>query len=186
MVSGGRLILGLGVGSLEEEFALLEAPFADRGARADDGLRALRASLGRRTPAYDGEYYSYRGLIVDPHAMRSDVPIWIGGRTLRSLRRAVALGEGWVPFALGLPEITNLLRRVEVPPGFEIILGTENSLDPVGRPGEAAAAVRDAAAAGATMLHVSVVSESARHYLEQIEAFLEVAGGDALTPGQAP
>jgi alkanesulfonate monooxygenase SsuD/methylene tetrahydromethanopterin reductase-like flavin-dependent oxidoreductase (luciferase family) len=47
-VSGGRLILGLGVGSLEEEFDLLGAPFEDRGARADDALRALRASLGTR------------------------------------------------------------------------------------------------------------------------------------------
>src|SRR6478736_1497433 len=47
-VSGGRLVLGVGVGSLEEEFALLGAPYADRGARADEAMTALRASLGER------------------------------------------------------------------------------------------------------------------------------------------
>src|SRR4030088_3574931 len=51
-VCGGRLILGVGVGSLQEESALLAAPFADRGARADDALRALRASLGVTEPSY--------------------------------------------------------------------------------------------------------------------------------------
>ena len=59
-VSGGRVILGVGVGSLKEEFDLLGAPFDDRGARGDDALRALRASLSSNEPTYDGEYYSYR------------------------------------------------------------------------------------------------------------------------------
>src|SRR5438270_11233400 len=53
----GRLILGVGVGSLREEFDLLGAPFDDRGARADDALRALRASLSRTEPAYQGDHY---------------------------------------------------------------------------------------------------------------------------------
>ena len=53
-ISGGRVVLGVGVGSLEEEFELLGVPFEDRGARADDALRALRASLAQREPSYDG------------------------------------------------------------------------------------------------------------------------------------
>ena len=65
-VTGGRLILGLGVGSLKEEFALLGAPFEDRGARGDDALRALRASLSTLRPEYDGPYYSYADVVVDP------------------------------------------------------------------------------------------------------------------------
>src|ERR1700687_1828463 len=58
-VSDGRLILGVGVGSLVEEFDLLGAPFADRGERGDDALRALRASLSTREPEYHGPYYDY-------------------------------------------------------------------------------------------------------------------------------
>src|ERR1700674_2075891 len=60
-VCGGRLILGVGVGSLQEEFALLDAPFADRGPRADDALRALRVALSRPRPEYHGAFYAFSG-----------------------------------------------------------------------------------------------------------------------------
>src|SRR6202000_2562700 len=60
-VSRGRVILGVGVGSLKEEFDLLGASFGDRGARGDDALRALRAALPTNQPAYQGEYYSFDG-----------------------------------------------------------------------------------------------------------------------------
>jgi len=86
-VSNGRLILGVGVGSLKEEFDLIGAPFDDRGPRGDDALRALRVSLSVAEPAYHGEFYSFSGMVVDPCAVQDHVPIWIGGRTLRSLRR---------------------------------------------------------------------------------------------------
>ena len=112
-VTGGRLILGLGVGSLKEEFDLLGAAFEDRGARGDDALRALRASLSTLRPEYDGPYYSYSDVVVDPCARQERVPLWIGGRTRRSLRRAVELGDGWLPFGLG-PTTWGPVRR---PPG---------------------------------------------------------------------
>ena len=117
-VSGGRLILGVGVGTLQEEFDLLGAPFEDRGARADDALRALRASLSEEEPAYDGEHYSFGGLIVDPCAVQEHVPIWVGGRTLRSLRRAVALGDGWCPFGVKAATATEWLGRGRPPTGL--------------------------------------------------------------------
>lgn len=87
-VSNGRVILGVGVGSLKEEFDLLGAQFDDRGPRADDALRALRTALPSNQPAYHGEFYSFGGLTVDPCALQPRVPIWVGGRTKRSLRRA--------------------------------------------------------------------------------------------------
>ena len=108
-VARGRLVLGLGVGSLEEEFELLGAPFADRGARGDDAIRALRTSLSVPRPEYDGAYYRYRDLVLDPCA-RPGVPLWIGGRTGRSLRRAVELGDGWCPFGLRADDIASFLE----------------------------------------------------------------------------
>src|SRR3954469_20350726 len=99
-VSNGRLILGVGVGTLQEEFELLGAEFDDRGDRADDSLRALRASLGQREPVYHGEYYDYEGFVVDPCAVQERMPIWIGGKTARSLRRAPQTGRGWGACAL--------------------------------------------------------------------------------------
>ncbi len=83
-VSGGRLILGVGVGSLEQEFELVGASFADRGVRGDDAMKALRAALSQPIPEYHGEFYDFAEMVVDPCAVQAHVPLWVGGRTLRS------------------------------------------------------------------------------------------------------
>src|SRR3954451_3729428 len=134
-VSNGCVILGLGVGSLKEEFDLLGAPFDDRGARGDDALRALRAALPSNEPAYDGEFYSFGGLTVDPCALQPHMPMWIGGRTKRSLRRAVTLAEGWSPYYVSIDTAAEGLKRFELPPGFEVLRPADKPLDPMGEPG---------------------------------------------------
>ena len=133
-VSGGRVILGVGVGTLREEFDLLGAPFDDRGDRADDALRALRAGLSSNEPVYAGKYYSFGGLTVDPCALQDRMPIWIGGRTRRSLRRALTLADGWCPFGIPLDTAAEWLGAREIPPGFEVVLPADQPLDPVGEP----------------------------------------------------
>lgn len=174
-VSGGRLVLGLGVGSLEEEFRLLGADFAGRGAIADDALAALRASLSQREPAYHGAHFDYAGLVVEPHAVQTRVPLWIGGRTPRSLRRAVTHGDGWVPFGLPLERLGEMVGAAELPEGFEVVLSAGRPLDPSGDPDRTAEALRRVSAAGATVVSVSLSAESAGHYLEQLEALAVLA-----------
>ncbi len=169
-VSGGRVVLGVGVGSLREEFALLDTPFADRGRRADDAIRALRASWGRRDVAYHGAYYDYADLVVEPHGVRGRVPLWIGGRTPRSLRRAVELGDGWAPFWIGPEEVAAMLREVDVPSGFDLVAQPIDVLDPIGDPEGTARLIEAWAAVGATVVEVRVVHRSLDHYLEQLEA----------------
>ncbi|MET8579171.1 TIGR03619 family F420-dependent LLM class oxidoreductase [Streptomyces sp. NPDC005012] len=184
-ISGGRLVLGLGIGSLEEEFRLLGAAFEGRGSIADDALAALRASLSRREPAYHGEHFDYEGFVVEPHAVQDRVPLWIGGRTPRSLRRAVAHGDGWVPFGLPLERLRGMLDAAELPEGFEVVLGAEHPLDPEGDPEGTARALRRVSEAGATLVGVSVAAGSARHYVEQLEALASIAGlaPDGTTAG---
>ncbi|MFJ6435551.1 TIGR03619 family F420-dependent LLM class oxidoreductase [Streptomyces sp. NPDC091416] len=177
---GGRVVLGLGVGSLEEEFRLLGAAFEGRGAVADDALAALRASLSRREPAYHGEHFDYAGLVVEPHAVQDRVPLWIGGRTPRSLRRAVAFGDGWVPFGLPLERLGEMVRAASLPDGFEVVLSAGRPLDPSGDPDGAAEALRKVSEAGATLAGVSLTAGSASHYAEQLEALAAIAG---LTAG---
>lgn len=174
-VSGGRLVLGLGVGTLQEEFDLLGAEFADRGARADDALAALRVSLSSRTPEYHGEFYDYAGLVLDPPAAQERVPMWIGGRTLRSLRRAVSLGDGWVPFGLAADELRTMLTKVEIPAGFEIVLGPGRPLDPGGDPARTQDILARLREAGATVAGTSVAADSCDHYCEQLEALAAIA-----------
>ncbi|MYY02942.1 MULTISPECIES: TIGR03619 family F420-dependent LLM class oxidoreductase [unclassified Streptomyces] len=174
-VSGGRVVLGLGVGSLEEEFRLLGAAFEGRGALADDALAALRASLSRREPAYHGEHFDYAGLVVEPHAVQDRVPLWIGGRTPRSLRRALAHGDGWVPFGLPLDRLGEMVGAAALPEGFEVVLSAGRPLDPSGDAHGAAEALRKVSDAGATLVSVSLSARSAAHYAEQLEALAVVA-----------
>jgi alkanesulfonate monooxygenase SsuD/methylene tetrahydromethanopterin reductase-like flavin-dependent oxidoreductase (luciferase family) len=175
-VSGGRVILGVGVGSLKEEFDLLGAPFDDRGARGDDALRALRAALPSNEPAYEGEYYSFGGLTVDPCALQPHMPIWIGGRTRRSLRRAVTLADGWCPFNVSVENAAQWLQAHELPAGFEVVLPADQALDPVGEPALTAETLRTMAAAGATILSARFIHQSLEHYLVQIHALAELHG----------
>ncbi|MEY8015633.1 TIGR03619 family F420-dependent LLM class oxidoreductase [Mycobacterium servetii] len=173
-VSNGRLVLGVGVGSLEAEFDLLGAPFEDRGARADDALRALRASLSVAEPVYHGEFYAFDGVVVDPCAVQERVPIWIGGRTLRSLRRAVTLADGWAPFNVSLHQARDWLGRFELPPRFEVVLPPPALLDPIGEPERTHALLGETVAHGATIVSAVFAHRSLEHYLDALQALAEL------------
>lgn len=173
-VSGGRLTLGLGVGSLREEFELLGAPYTDRGRRADESLRALRASMSRREPEFHGEFHDFADFVVEPHAVQEHVPFWIGGRTRRSLRRALELGDGWVPFGLGRDELAGMLANADVPEDFEVVLSAGRRLDPTGDPVGCTRTLQKTRDTGATITNVSIDARSAEHYREQLEALAEI------------
>jgi probable F420-dependent oxidoreductase len=176
VVSGGRAIVGVGVGSLREEFELLGAPFDDRGERGDDAMRALRAALSKREPEYHGKYYDFSGFLVDPCAVQARVPLWVGGRTFRSLRRAIELGDGWVPFGLRTSELAEMLARAprrDHP--FDVIIANEHPLDPITEPGRVGEQLQRFAAIGATGVNVRFAHHSPAHYREQLEALVGVA-----------
>jgi probable F420-dependent oxidoreductase len=173
-LSGGRLVLGVGVGSLAEEFDLLGAAFDGRGERADDAIRALRASLSTTCPSYQGTHYRFDGFAVEPCAVQEKVPIWVGGRTLRSLRRAVNLADGWIPFGLSTTDLQGMLARVDVPAGFETVLPA-GPLDPIADPRRAMQRLTALRDVGATAVTVTVSAESADHYCDQLAALRDLA-----------
>ena len=184
--SGGRLVLGVGVGSLREEFDLLGAEFEGRGDRADDAIRALRASLSELEPEYRGVHYAYDRFVVDPYAVQPRVPIWIGGRTARSLRRAIELADGWAPFGLSRADLAGMIARArdteawsarahaaDAPP-FELVLQNEHPFDPEAEPDRVRESAGRLADAGATTLNVRVVHDSLHQYVEQLAAMREL------------
>ena len=181
-VSGGRLILGVGVGSLREEFDLLGAEFEGRGERGDDAIRALRASLSQLKPEYSGEHYAYDGVVVDPCAVQPRVPIWVGGRTARSLRRAVELADGWAPFGLARADLADMIARVRDTEAwaaragmpFELVLQNEHPFDPGAEPDRVRDASERLAESGATIVNVRFVHRSLDHYLEQLAAMRDL------------
>jgi len=185
-ISGGRLVLGVGVGSLLEEFELLDAPFAGRGSRADDAIRALRACFGRKSPAYHGTHYDIEGFIVDPTSTTADVPIWIGGQSARSLRRAVELADAWSPFALNREDITRLLAQARETDAWaararplEVVLQPVPPFDPLGDPDGTRGRIERLAEAGATGLALRFEHHSPDHYVEQLEAMQALMPSDA-------
>lgn len=174
-ISGGRLLLGVGIGSLASEFALIGADWESRAPRADDAIQALRASMGQAEPAYQGSFFGYSGMTVQPHALQRRVPIWVGGRSRASLRRALRLGDGWMPFGLAPAQIRDMLRHETVPSGFEVILGTGGALDPTGDNAAARNRLTELAAAGATVISCSLAASSAAHYCQQVIRLAELA-----------
>lgn len=104
-ISGGRLILGAGVGWLEQEFNYLNADYENRGARFDEGLALTRALWGGEG-TFSGEHTSIDDALFSPYpAKGSDLPIWIGGNSSRAIRRAAMIADGWHPVGLTPAEL---------------------------------------------------------------------------------
>jgi probable F420-dependent oxidoreductase len=97
-LSGGRLVLGVGVGWAVQEFDALGVPFRQRGTLTDDYLRAIRAAW--ENDENDADYRAGR------------IPIWVGGNSDAGLRRAVRLGDAWHPLRFTVPWLREALGRM--------------------------------------------------------------------------
>jgi probable F420-dependent oxidoreductase len=100
-LSGGRLILGVGVGWSQEEFAALGIPFARRGARTNEYVQAMRVLWREDVASFTGEFVAFSGVRVNPKPIhRRRIPIVIGGNSDAALRRVAQIGDGWYGFNL--------------------------------------------------------------------------------------
>ena len=103
-VSGGRLLLGVGVGGEgKQDFEAAGVPIAERGARADEAIAAVRelwrAGAEGRPASHDGRFYPFQGVSIDPSpAQAGGPPLLVGGRSPAALRRAGRLGDGWLAY----------------------------------------------------------------------------------------
>lgn len=113
VLSGGRLIVGIGVGWSEEEYVALGVSYHDRGARADEYLAAIRAIWSEGTPAYHGRFVSFQDVVAYPHPVQQpSPPVVVGGRAPAVLRRAVEQANGWYGYAMDLDETAALLAQL--------------------------------------------------------------------------
>lgn len=110
-LSGGRMLLGIGVGWLAEEFAALGVPFADRGPRADDYVAAMRALWCSEGPAsYHGDFVNFDNIWCRPQPA-GNIPVIVGGQTKLAARRAGRLGDGYFPARSQPWELIDEMRR---------------------------------------------------------------------------
>jgi probable F420-dependent oxidoreductase len=95
-LSGGRLILGIGVGYVPLEYEALGLEFENRGRRTDEYIDAIRAMWTQPSPAFDGEFVSFRGVNAFPRPVQQPPPILVGGTSAAAFRRVVERGNGWI------------------------------------------------------------------------------------------
>jgi probable F420-dependent oxidoreductase len=106
VLSNGRVIVGLGVGWMKEEFENLNAPaYEERGKVTDEYIRAFRELWSSDNPTFNGEHCQFSNIVFLPKPVQKPgIPIWIGGHSKQALRRAGELGDGWHPIG-GVPTI---------------------------------------------------------------------------------
>lgn len=115
VLSKGRLVVGIGVGWMKEEFeALGLPPFEERGAVTDEYLRIFKELWTNDNPSFNGKYCSFSGINFLPKPVQKPhPPLWVGGESMAAVRRAAQLCDGWYPigsnpqFRMDTPELLN-------------------------------------------------------------------------------
>lgn len=98
-LSTGRLIMGVGVGWMEEEFTAMNAPFKERGAVSDEQLTLLKQLWTEEHITFKGKYYNVDDIAFNPKPYQKPrVPIWVGGEGKYAQRRAARYGDAWFPY----------------------------------------------------------------------------------------
>ena len=180
-LSGGRLILGVGSGYLEEEFKILGASFAERGAVTDDALEVIKRCWTEEWVDVSTPYFEAKDVSISPRPVQQPrPPIWVGGNSWRALRRAVEHGDGWTPFRGDASRISEALRRARddfgLEPGrsFDIAMPIRKGLHNDDGSVNVESALRQAeelAAAGVTHVKVGFKASSPDEYVSKMEDF---------------
>jgi probable F420-dependent oxidoreductase len=135
-LSGGRVMLGIGVGWLKEEFEALGVPFEDRGRRTDEYMQAMRELWSADKPTFSGKYVNFRDAYCRPQPVNKHVPLIVGGHSEAAAKRAGRLGDGFFP-ARGAPvELFDIVRKAardagRDPASIEMTVSLPDSLDDI-------------------------------------------------------
>jgi len=112
VLSEGRLVVGIGAGWLKAEFdAVVTTPFSERGAVTDEYLQAFRALWTQEHARFDGRYTKFADLVFLPRP-KQHPPIWVGGESGPSLRRAARFGDAWYPIGSNNKHLLDTLPRL--------------------------------------------------------------------------
>jgi probable F420-dependent oxidoreductase len=109
--SGGRFLLGFGVGAYREEFEALHPDWkVHRGDLLEESIRAMKLLFEERTASFQGKYYHFEDVEMYPKPKQTPLPIYVGGNNPNAYRRAAEYGNGWLP--AGMP-VEHLRERVD-------------------------------------------------------------------------
>ena len=111
-LSGGRMILGLGIGWQREEYEAVGAPFRQRGARLEECIGAMRALWTAAPATFHGDHVAFERVYSSPRPARGAVPIVLGGNSAPAVERAGRIGDGWYPYTIGPDEFEMSAARL--------------------------------------------------------------------------
>jgi probable F420-dependent oxidoreductase len=115
-LSGGRLVLALGVGAYREEFAAWAprlAPKARRGEMMDEGLELMRRLFTERRVTHEGKYYAVRDVEMYPKPKADPFALWVGGHNMETVERAARLATGWLSGWRPWPELEERIKTLK-------------------------------------------------------------------------
>lgn len=196
-LSHGRLVIGVGVGHVAEEFDVLNGPgsFAQRGKRGDEAIEALMQCLEAEAATHKGSCWSFSGMHIGPRAVQEPrPPVWIGGSSPAALRRVAAYGDGWLPQGTPRSALHEQIQRIRelrrefrndswldigtIVEPMHIIESSRN--DPgwelpagslIGHAEQIAESLRGLVSMGVNHLQVRFRSRSTQECIEQIQCF---------------
>ena len=195
VLSGGRIIIGVGAGHVQEEFDAFGPPFTERGAALDEALDALALALVDEFPTLPGPRWPTRDLGLRPRPVqRPRPPIWVGGSSPAALRRAAGRGDGWLPQTVRRDDLRAQIARLlelrrELRDGAAIEIGALAGTFHVGSarhelprgtvtgsPEQIAENLAELVALGASHLQMRFPSRSVQELCDQLAAFGEQVG----------
>ena len=113
VLSGGRVLLGAGVGWLKDEFEAVDVPFEHRGAITDEYIELMRELWTKDQPEFDGSFYHLTpGFAFLPKPLQGSIPIWVGGHSGLALKRAARLGDGYFSAYASFDELIERHQRL--------------------------------------------------------------------------
>ena len=114
VLSGGRLVVGIGAGWLKTEFdAVVTTPFDERGAVTDEYIDTFRVLWTEAAPRFNGRYTKFDGIVLEPKPVQKPhPPIWVGGEAGPALRRAARVGDAWYPIGSNNKHLLDTLPRL--------------------------------------------------------------------------
>jgi len=140
VLSGGRAILGVGIGWLEEEFRGVGVPFKERASRTEESIQALRSLWGEKPSEFAGKHYAWNAVESNPKPVQKPgVPIHVGGHVEGAAKRAARFGDGFFPARVDvlIPLLGALKKECAAigrdPGTIEITCGSRPTLDEVKR-----------------------------------------------------
>ncbi|GAC1322752.1 MAG: hypothetical protein NVSMB22_09800 [Chloroflexota bacterium] len=190
VLTGGKFRLGVGLGWNDVEYQALNETFSNRGRRIEEQIVLLRSLFTERTLTFHGSWHNVEEAGILPLPVQRPIPIWLGGSVEATLRRVVALGDGWFP--QGPPDDKNRQKMERL---YELALEAGRDPSSIGiearvsiagsTPDEWARQVEEWQALGATYIGVNTMDAgltSPQDHINAIRCFRDAVGALAVAP----